>query len=189
MTLGVYMSDKKRIKYLSKTVAFQGKQISLFSIDGVTWSTRKQELLEIKERQERDKVSFAAIKEEDGETRVIAKPNKSEEDELYDENESQELDSSPEDELVEAKDDADIDSSKKTTNSKRPVKLHAVGKKTASKTVVTKVPSDKLNKSKAKARPISGKKQTVPKVSPKSRASSKPVTKVQSKHKARRKAA
>ena len=67
------MSDSKKIKYLSKTVAFGGKTLTLFSIDGQTWSSRKQELLEIKERQERDKVSFVAIKEENGETRVAPK--------------------------------------------------------------------------------------------------------------------
>ena len=57
------MPEAKKIRYLSKTVAFAGKSLTLFSIDGLTWSSRKQELLEIKERQERDKVSFAAIKE------------------------------------------------------------------------------------------------------------------------------
>lgn len=67
------MADSKKIKYLSKTVNFGGKTLTLFSVDGTTWSSRKQELLEIKERQERDKVSFAAIKEENGETRVIPK--------------------------------------------------------------------------------------------------------------------
>ncbi len=69
----ITMSDSKKIKYLSKTVSFSGKSFTLFSIDGQTWSSRKQELLEIKERQERDKVSFAAVKEENGNTKVVAK--------------------------------------------------------------------------------------------------------------------
>jgi len=38
--------------YLSKTVRFGNNPLTLYSIDGVTWSSRKDELLLIKERQE-----------------------------------------------------------------------------------------------------------------------------------------
>lgn len=72
------MADGKKIKYLTKSVTFSGKEITLFSLDGLTWSTRRSELLTIKERQERDRVSFAALKEEDGETRIIPRQKEEE---------------------------------------------------------------------------------------------------------------
>ncbi len=65
-------------KYLSKTVPFGGKELKLFSIDGLTWSTRKDELLVIKERHDAEKVTAAQLKGEPGESGSIAttKPTK-----------------------------------------------------------------------------------------------------------------
>jgi hypothetical protein len=51
------MSNKK-INYLKKTVNFDGKQLIMFSINGDTWSTRKEELHEIIERHELEKQNF-----------------------------------------------------------------------------------------------------------------------------------
>lgn len=50
--------DRKKVKYLSKSVKFAGKQVTLYSLDGATWSTRKEELHQILERQEAERVSF-----------------------------------------------------------------------------------------------------------------------------------
>ncbi len=50
--------DRKKVKYLSKGVKFAGKQVTLYSLDGATWSTRKEELHQILERQEAERVSF-----------------------------------------------------------------------------------------------------------------------------------
>jgi hypothetical protein len=53
------MSDnKKKIKYLTKIQKFAGQEVTLYSIDGATWSTRREELGEILERHERERVTF-----------------------------------------------------------------------------------------------------------------------------------
>lgn len=60
------MSDKKKNKFLNKVIRFAGKDVTVYSLDGVTWSTRRNELVELQERLERERVSFAALKEGDG---------------------------------------------------------------------------------------------------------------------------
>lgn len=74
---------KKKSKYLTKTVKFGDKQFTLFSLDGVTWSSRRDELHMILERQEQERKSFNQIigeqpaeKSADGEQ----KPTEEEED-------------------------------------------------------------------------------------------------------------
>lgn len=59
------MSDAKKNKFLTKTVRFGTKTVTLFSIDGHTWSSRRSELHTIKERQEAQRVTLGDIKEED----------------------------------------------------------------------------------------------------------------------------
>src|SRR5690606_10717706 len=51
-------SKKKSSKYLKKTVEFQGSKLVLYSLDGDTWSSRKDELHEIVERHELQKQNF-----------------------------------------------------------------------------------------------------------------------------------
>lgn len=58
------MSDKKRIKYLTKVVKFGGKDLTLYSIDGVTWSSKKNELLEIQDRHEKQRAALQGLKPE-----------------------------------------------------------------------------------------------------------------------------
>ena len=53
---------KKKGAYFTKEVAFSGKKMVLFSLDGATWSTRKEELQAIKERHDREKITFNEIK-------------------------------------------------------------------------------------------------------------------------------
>ena len=48
----------RKSKYSQKTVRFGGKEITLFSLDGITWSSRKEELEAIMERHEQEKASF-----------------------------------------------------------------------------------------------------------------------------------
>lgn len=154
------MSEAKKMKYLSKTVTFGGKSFTLFSLDGLTWSSRKQELLEIKERQERDKISFAAIKEENGETRVVAKVKGKSED--YSGDEVAEAEDGPPDTDYAIDEEA-------PKNSKR-------GRgKPALKTVAA-APNKKSNAKKAV-------KKKVAKVTPKKRPSSKPKVKAKAKKK------
>ena len=48
----------KKTRYLQKTVGFAGGEITLFSLDGVTWSSRKEELEAILQRHEQEKANF-----------------------------------------------------------------------------------------------------------------------------------
>jgi len=45
----------KKIRYLSKKVKFGPKEFTMWSIDGVTWSTRKEELTMIQDRHEAER--------------------------------------------------------------------------------------------------------------------------------------
>lgn len=66
------MADPKKIKYLTKTVSFGGKPLTLFSLDGLTWSSRKDELVEIVERHESEKLSFGEIRGQMASNKPIA---------------------------------------------------------------------------------------------------------------------
>lgn len=48
----------KKIKYLEKEVSFGGGSVLLFSLDGCTWSSKKEELEGIMERYEQQKLNF-----------------------------------------------------------------------------------------------------------------------------------
>lgn len=50
--------DKKKSKYLSKSVKFGSKQLTLYSLDGNTWSSRKDELHQILERHDQERAAF-----------------------------------------------------------------------------------------------------------------------------------
>ena len=56
------MSEAAKIKYITKTVRFGGKELTLYSIDGTTWSTRRSELMSVKERHEAQRVTMNDIK-------------------------------------------------------------------------------------------------------------------------------
>lgn len=81
------MAPRKE-RYQSKTVRFQGKELQLFSLDGFTWSSRKDELEIIKERQENARVSFEEIR-----TGVITKKEKpeGEEEDIYSDQEADDM--------------------------------------------------------------------------------------------------
>lgn len=72
------MAEKKRSKYLTKTVKFAGQSLVLYSLDGLTWSTKRQELQSIKERQDNQRVTLAGIKDEEEESEASESPDKSE---------------------------------------------------------------------------------------------------------------
>lgn len=48
----------KKAKYISKKVRFGAKEFTMWSIDGVTWSTRKEELTQIAERHEAERLKL-----------------------------------------------------------------------------------------------------------------------------------
>jgi hypothetical protein len=54
--------QKKKSTFLKREVKFGGKTVILYSIDGNTWSTRKDELQAIIDRHEAEKVTFGEIK-------------------------------------------------------------------------------------------------------------------------------
>lgn len=63
MVGGLAMSQqKKKANFLKREVKFGGKTVVLYSIDGNTWSTRKDELQAIIDRHEAEKVTFGEIK-------------------------------------------------------------------------------------------------------------------------------
>lgn len=70
------MNDPKKFKYLTKKVKFGGKDLTLFSIDGATWSSRKDELVQIIERHENEKLTFGEIRGQMSANKPIA-PKKS----------------------------------------------------------------------------------------------------------------
>lgn len=70
--------QKKKPTYLTKEIKFGTQKLVLFSLDGCTWSSRKNELLEIQERHEREKIKITDIK--GGEAEEETKEAKPEED-------------------------------------------------------------------------------------------------------------
>jgi len=56
------MSQKRKGAYLTKETRFGGTKVILYSLDGVTWSSRKDELHVIAERHEKEKITFNEIK-------------------------------------------------------------------------------------------------------------------------------
>ncbi len=71
-----FMNDAKKIKYLTKKVRFNGKDMTLYSIDGATWSSRRDELTQIIERHESEKLTFGEIRGQLSANKPIA-PKKS----------------------------------------------------------------------------------------------------------------
>jgi|GEM_PF-1144428 len=56
------MSQKTKQKYLTKSTSFGNKKLTLYSLDGLTWSSRCDELEVIRERHEAQRITFAQIK-------------------------------------------------------------------------------------------------------------------------------
>ncbi len=152
------MADvKKKTKYLTKSVKFGEKQFTLFSLDGVTWSSRREELHMILERQEQERKAFNQIVGE--QTAEKAAPEGEEQADAVDEK------------LIEAEDeellpiDAEDDSPK--------AKLKASGKKALEKSKpATAISKGKQSKGGMK---VQSGAEVLP--APKARASSKPAKK------------
>ena len=199
------MADGKKIKYLTKSVSFAGKEITLYSLDGLTWSTRRSELLAIKERQERDKVSFAALKEENGETQVVPRDTEEpEEDEAFSNPEFGNEEVYEDDLRAERQKEIDAEGDAPPRRGRRPRMFpDKPGEKPAKPVVAAKesvkaaASSKKPLKNPAASTPSKGKvshaaTKSKGKVTPKKRESSKPVISKQgskSKAKSKKKAA
>ncbi|MBX7143670.1 MAG: hypothetical protein K1X79_04395 [Oligoflexia bacterium] len=157
--------DKKKIKYLSKTVKFAGKSMTLYSLDGMTWSSRKDELHQILARQEQERAAFnqmigdAATKAKSAETTEEGAPEESRENE----------------EIMEM-DDLDVIEDVPVVDTPPKGKGRGAGAK-AEKAAAAPAAKEKPGK---QGRPI---------VSPKARASLKATPKKSSKPKAKRRVA
>lgn len=57
----------KKGQFMTKTTSFGGKKVVMYSIDGLIWSTRKDELAGIKTRLDNQKVTLDLTAKEDGE--------------------------------------------------------------------------------------------------------------------------
>jgi len=80
------MATKTKSQFLTKTSVFGGKKIVMYSIDGLIWSTRKEELSIIKDRLDNQRITLElATKEGDDKT------NKKEKIETKEEKEEPEI--------------------------------------------------------------------------------------------------
>jgi len=56
------LMSAKTLRYHKKVVSFGEDELILWSLDGNTWSTRKEELVNIQERHENERVTFEQIR-------------------------------------------------------------------------------------------------------------------------------
>lgn len=56
------MAKSKQLTYMTKTIKFGSNTLKLYSLDGQTWSSRKEELEVIKERHENEKLAIVRLK-------------------------------------------------------------------------------------------------------------------------------
>jgi hypothetical protein len=88
-------------KYLTKVIQFNGLKMTLYSLDGQTWSSRKVELVNILERREQQRLALAGKTDETEAAGIIAGgPIKATEHDIDDNSDTQAL-------VVDA--DADIE--------------------------------------------------------------------------------
>lgn len=59
----------KKPKYHEKTVSFGGQPLKLYSLDGVTWSSKKEELHHIQERHEKQRLALQGLKPEEDDSK------------------------------------------------------------------------------------------------------------------------
>lgn len=164
-TMAEKEKDKKKVKYLSKTVKFAGKNMTLYSLDGMTWSSRKDELHQILERQDQERAAFNQMIGD-----AAAKPKTPE----GEEGQGETAESSENEEMLEMD---ELDVIEEAVVEDAPVK--------------TKGRAAKLKGAKLEESPAKGKisKKEKPMASPKARASLKATPKKASKVKAKKRVA
>ena len=160
---GVAMAAKSKNQYLTKKVKFGGKDMTLYSLDGMTWSSREGELEEIQARHEREKVTINDIT---GAAEVVA----GDEEKAKENDERLEMKEFEEElELEEIREN--IPRRGRPPKAGRPAKLPASKAKAAS---TRKVPRVAVNPGKGKSRPAGAAKAQVMPL-PKSRKATKPA--------------
>ncbi len=153
----------KKLNYETRETTFAGETIVLYSIDGVTWSTRKEELAEIMERHEYERTTFGDVK-----GRVMKKGIDGEE----------EADSAGEDGVAKPGRSKPEKSTKSEVNAKsanKKVVPQIKAKKSGEKPAKAQLPKKGANAKKPSASSKAVKKEAA---APKKRASSAPVKKL-----------
>jgi hypothetical protein len=118
-------------KLLTKKVPFQGKFLTMYSIDGITWSTRSDELQSILDRHSREQAGFSAdLKGEEKEKAPQPKPkpkkfNRVHDDAEIDEAIDDDMNEEEEDVFDDAGAEEDLDLLEEAVGSKGK-KAHAV---------------------------------------------------------------
>lgn len=170
---GAMAESKKKAKYITKTVKFGDKQFTLFSLDGITWSSRREELHQILERQEQERKSFNQLLGDQGAEKTKAPAAEGEAEEGEDER------------LLEAEADEilPLDTPARGKIKTRPIAVA----KAAAKAPVEKAAKEAAPTPAPKKKGAKGKAEKVI-AAPKARASSKPAKKA-SKGKTKKKVA
>jgi hypothetical protein len=160
------MNDPKKIKYLTKKVRFNGKDMTLYSVDGCTWSSRRDELTQIIERHESEKLTFGEIRGQLSANKPIA-PKKSPE----------KFNKFREAALEEKQKAIALVEAEATKKKEAPVVAKSDPKKAAKKEVKAPVKNIKPALPVKKAAESTKRAKTVVKETPKKRASGKPAKK------------
>lgn len=176
------MTGKKQHKYLKKKVDFNGSTLVMFSLDGDTWSTRKEELLEIVERHELQKQNFGGQIKGGPQVKTIkpevkVKPKKLRRMAPLKVRDA-ETEESVKPEPVAKELVADTASKKKASGKKKAAKKEKTESKTKSKVATKKKASTKSKaKTKTKSKTKSKAKASKKIATPKSRATASPKKK------------
>lgn len=165
------MADVKKPKLQSKTVKFQNKTLTLYSLDGMTWSSRKDELMVIAERHEQERLAFGEIRGQMSVNKPIAPkrdPNKFKYRRLQ--NEQGEAPAHPVEELRARKEREQKEEAVAAKLAQKQAEVAKKAAKIAAKKELKKKPTAKP----AVAKPAKEKKLAAKAPVPKSRPSSNP---------------
>ena len=180
----------KKSEYVQKTVTFGGKKLVLFSLDGITWSSRKDELRAIMERHEQEKITINDIRGVAEET----KDEKEQEEEGADDKAHDILEQEEDDEARTAGKKgrklrlvADEELEYDEEDDVRPVRKTRIESE-SKEGKAAKTPAKALSAGKGKTPASAGRKNKAPLALPRKRSSSAPLKRSQT-GKARRRAA
>lgn len=164
--------DKKRPKYMTKVVKFGKENLTLYSIDGNTWSSRRQELTDIMNRHEQERLkSIQAMGEPlEGEKGAAEEgaAEEAEQDEVENKDEGGDQDLEPVGDLAELDDEEMLDDE---LEDEAPVKAAAKGAGKSAK--AAKPPKGRVKGAVAPKAPA--KKASQGSGTPKTSAKKKPV--------------
>ena len=142
-------APKKPGKIITKTISFGGKKVTLYSLDGNTWSSRKDELAIIQERQETGRITLAGDKGKE-QSRFNRPPVKFQKKNADDEETDEELENDEDlalddeyDDIIDEEDNIDAKKGKKIKEDTKALKgsVQAKSKKPEAKKPAPKKPT------------------------------------------------